>query len=81
MNKKQWKDEVISVKVSRSTHEALLMLQKRYAKKSMGDAIAAYLEEKEPELVKLAAEALAVREKLESIHDEGAAVQKDDTEK
>ena len=74
MSKKKRKDEVISVKVSRQTHEVLLMLQKRYSKKSMGDAIAAYLEEKEPDMVKLAAEAVAIRERLENIYDAGAAV-------
>jgi hypothetical protein len=74
MPKKKWQDEVTTVKISRQTHEALLMLQKRYSKKSMGDAIAAYLEEKEPELMKIASEAVAIRERLENIYDEGAAV-------
>ena len=71
MPKKKWKDAVITVKVSRLTHEALLMLQKWYDKKSMGDALLAYLEEKDPDLMKRATEAVALREKLENIHDAG----------
>lgn len=79
MKKKQWKDEVLGVKLSRLTHEALLILQKHYGKKSMGDALLAYLEEKDPDLMKRATEAVALREKLENIHDAGLTDTEDDS--
>ena len=73
MSNKKFKDELITVKVNRLTHEVFHILQKRYSKKTMGDAVAAFIEDAEPNLINLAEEALALKERLETIYGEGEA--------
>ena len=78
MSDKKWREEPITVKVPRLAHEVFNIIQKRYGKKRMGDAVMAFLEDTEPDLVKLAEEALAIRERLETIYGEAGTVQSDE---
>jgi hypothetical protein len=70
MSKKKLKDELITVKVTRLTHEVFHILQKRYNKKTIGEAVTAFIEDTEPNLMKIAEEALTIKERLESIYGE-----------
>jgi hypothetical protein len=70
MSNPKWKEEMTTVKVNRLTYEVFNILQKRYGKKRLGDGIAAFIEDLEPNLISLAEEALAIKERLESIYSE-----------
>jgi hypothetical protein len=70
MSNPKWKEEMTTVKVNRLTYEVFNILQKRYGKKRLGDGIAAFIEDVEPNLISIAEEALGLKERLEAIYGE-----------